>query len=298
MIPFAVVSAAAAGFAAQLLDGALGMGFGTVGTAVFAGLGLAPVVIAAAAAAASLVAGLMSAAAHARFGNVHWPAALRLGAAGAVGGFAGAWALASLAGLDASTPVASAALIAVGAALAWRGYRGDLPVGRARTGFAVPAGLVGGFAGAVAGGWGPVAVPVLMAVSRLEPRRAVGSAAAGQVLAAAGALCGFWLFAPQSLQVAMPLAEALAVGGAAAAPVAAWLAGRLPAAALTAAVGVLAVALHLRSLVAGAGLPWPAVAGLYLVLAAFGAVALAGRRRTAAVEPAAPPRPEPVEAEA
>ncbi|MQM28406.1 sulfite exporter TauE/SafE family protein, partial [Glycomyces sp. NEAU-7082] len=59
MIPFAVVSAAAAGFAAQLLDGALGMGFGTVGTAVLAGLGLAPVVIAAAAAAASLVAGLM-----------------------------------------------------------------------------------------------------------------------------------------------------------------------------------------------------------------------------------------------
>ncbi|MFB9659295.1 TSUP family transporter [Glycomyces mayteni] len=294
-VSIAVVSAAAAGLVAQLVDGALGMGFGTVSAALLTGIGLAPVVAAAALASASLVAGTMSAAAHTRFGNVHWPTATRLAAAGSAGGFVGAWALASLAGLDGATPVASAALIAVGAVLAWRGYRGRLPLGAARTGFTLPTGLVGGFAGAVAGGWGPVTVPVLMAVSRLEPRRAVGSAAVGQAAAAAGALLGFWIFAPQSLAVGMPLAEGLAIGGALAAPFAAWLTGRVPAAQLTATIGMLAVALHLRALLADVPLPWPAVAGAYLLLAALWALALTGpRRRTAPHIPEQ--RPERVEA--
>ncbi|GAA1682749.1 hypothetical protein GCM10009830_32400 [Glycomyces endophyticus] len=297
MTPIAVATAVAAGLVAQLLDGGLGMGFGTVATALLAGLGLAPVVVAAAAASASLVGGTVAAAAHTRFGNVHWPTAVRLGAAGAAGAFTGAWALSTLAGLHAATPVASAALLAVGAVLARRGFRGDLPQGPARTGFAVPTGLVGGFAGAVSGGWGPVAVPVLLAVSRLEPRKAIGSAAVGQALAAAGALLGFWISAPQALAVAVPLAEGLAVGAAVAAPVAAWLTGRLPAAKLTACAGMLAVALHLRALLAGAPLPWPAVAGLYLVLAALWALALTGRRkRPAARIPGQ--RPAPVEADA
>ncbi|GAA2294905.1 sulfite exporter TauE/SafE family protein [Glycomyces scopariae] len=297
MIPVAVASAVAAGLVAQLVDGGLGMGFGTVATALLTGLGLAPAVVAAAAASAALVTGTVGTAAHLRFGNVHWPTAIRLGAAGAAGGFTGAWALAALAGLGTATPIASAALLAVGAALAWRGYRGTLPAGPVRHALTVPTGLVGGFTGAVAGTWGPVTVPVLLAVSRLEPRKAVGSAAAGQALAAAGALLGFWAFAPQSLQVAMPLAEGLAVGGALAAPVAAWLTGRVPAAKLTATIGMLAVALHLRALLTGLALPWPAVTGLYLVLAAAWALALAGPRRRPV--PAIPEqRATPVEAEA
>lgn len=296
-VSIAVASAAAAGLVAQLVDGALGMGFGTVAAAMLTGIGLAPVVAAAALASASLVSGVMAAAAHTRFGNVHWPTAIRLAAAGAVGGFAGAWALASLAGLDGATPVASAALIAVGAVLAWRGYRGRVPLGPARAGFTLPAGLVGGFAGAVSGGWGPVTVPVLLAVSRLEPRRAVGSAAVGQTSAAAAALLGFWIFAPQSLAVGMPLAEGLALGGAVAAPFAAWLTGRIPPAKLTATIGMLAVALHLRALLAGLALPWPLVAAAYLALAAVWAVALTGPRRRPAPE-LPEQRAEPVEAEA
>jgi uncharacterized membrane protein YfcA len=297
MTPIAVATAAAAGLVAQLLDGGLGMGFGTVATALLAGLGLAPVVVAAAAASAALVAGVVSTAAHIRFGNVHWPTALPLGAAGAAGGFTGAWALSALAGLDAATPVTSAALMAVGAVLAWRGYKGDLPIGKPRTGFAVPTGLVGGFAGAVSGGWGPVTVPILMSVSRLEARKVVGSAAVAQTLAAAGALLGFWLFAPQSLGVAMPLAEGLAIGAVIAAPIAAWLTGRLPAAKLTATIGMLTIALHLRTLLTDLPLPWPAAAALYLALAAVWALALVGPRKRPA--PQIPEqRPAPAEAEA
>ncbi|THV31957.1 sulfite exporter TauE/SafE family protein [Glycomyces paridis] len=291
LIATTILSAVAAGFVAQLVDGSLGMGFGTITMTFLLGLGIAPAVASASVNVATIATGTVSAVAHTRLRNVHWPTTLRLGIPGAVGGFAGAWALVSLTRLDAATPVTSAILIALGAVIVWRFAKGRATAtGPVRSGFAVPTGLVGGFLAAVGGGgWGPVTMPITLATSRLEPYKVVGSVSTAQVFASTAAVVGFWFAAPETLTVLWPLVAGMAVGGMAAAPLAAWLTRRIPTAKLGSTIGMLVVALNLRTLLGGFDLPWPAVTALYLALAAVWALVLVGPRRRA---------PEPVEAEA
>ncbi|WP_051704687.1 sulfite exporter TauE/SafE family protein [Glycomyces sp. NRRL B-16210] len=306
LIATTILTAVTAGFVAQLVDGSLGMGFGTITMTFLLGLGIAPAVASASVNVATIATGTVSAVAHAKLRNVHWPTTLRLGIPGAVGGFAGAWALMSLTRLDAATPVTSAILVALGAAIVWRfAAGGGTPAGPVRTGFAAPTGLVGGFLAAVGGGgWGPVTMPITLTTSRLEPYKVVGSVSTAQVFASTAAVAGFWLAAPQTLTVLWPLVAGMAVGGMAAAPLAAWLTRRIPTAKLGSTIGMLVVALNLRTFLGNFSLPWPAVTGAYLALAAVWAVVLVGPRRRAApgAEPnqAEPDRfdPAPAKAEA
>lgn len=293
MLTTAVI-AGAAGFVAQLVDGGLGMGFGTITATFLLGLGIAPAVASASVNAAAVAAGAVSAASHHRFGNVHWPTAIKLGAPGALGGFAGAWALASLTHLDTAAPVTSAVLIVLGAAVVWRFTRGESAVvGPAGGVFAVPTGLVGGFLAAVGGGgWGSVAMPIVLSTSPLAPRQVVGSVSAAQVAASGAAVLGFWWALPSSLTVLWPMVVGMAVGGMIAAPGAAWLTRKMPAAGLGSTIGMLVVALHLRTLLSGFAIAWPVVAALYLVLALVWVAALVGPSRRPAPVPSPSPSPE------
>jgi len=293
-----ILSSVAAGFVAQLVDGSLGMGFGTITMTFLLGLGIAPAVASASVNVATIATGAVSAASHHKLQNVHWPTTLKLGIPGAVGGFAGAWALASLTRLDAATPVTSAILIALGGVIVWRFVRGKgAGHGPIRSGFAIPTGLVGGFLAAVGGGgWGPVTMPITLTTSRLEPHRVVGSVSTAQVFASTAAVIGFWMAVPDTLTVLWPVVVGMAVGGMAAAPLAAWLTRKIPTAKLGSTIGMLVVALNLRTLLGNFDVPWPVVTGLYLALAAVWALVLAAPRRRAAREAAADPAP--VEAEA
>jgi uncharacterized membrane protein YfcA len=294
-----VLYAVAAGFIAQLVDGSLGMGFGTITMTFLLGLGIAPAVASASVNVATIATGAVSAVSHHRLRNVHWPTTLKLGVPGAVGGFAGAWALASLTRLDAATPVTSAILIALGAVIVWRFVRGrGAGHGPVRSGFAVPTGLVGGFLAAVGGGgWGPVTMPITLTTSRLEPHRVVGSVSTAQVFASAAAVLGFWMAVPDTLTVLWPVVAGMAVGGMAAAPLAAWLTRRIPTAKLGSTIGMLVIALNLRTLLGNFAVPWPVVTGLFLALAAVWAFVLVAPRRKA-VRRGAAVDPDPVEAEA
>jgi uncharacterized membrane protein YfcA len=293
-----ILSSVAAGFVAQLVDGSLGMGFGTITMTFLLGLGIAPAVASASVNVATIATGAVSAVSHHRLQNVHWPTTLKLGIPGAVGGFAGAWALASLTRLDAATPVTSAILIALGVVIVWRFVKGaGAGHGPVRSGFAVPTGLVGGFLAAVGGGgWGPVTMPITLTTSRLEPHRVVGSVSTAQVFASAAAVLGFWMAVPDTLTVLWPVVVGMAVGGMAAAPLAAWLTRKIPTAKLGSTIGMLVVALNLRTLLAGFAVPWPIVTGLYLALAAVWALVLVAPKRRATREAAA--EPAPLEAEA
>lgn len=284
LIATTVLSAVAAGFVAQLVDGSLGMGFGTITMTFLLGMGIAPAVASASVNVATVATSAVSAASHAHLRNVHWPTAIRLGVPGAVGGFAGAWALVSLTQLDAATPVTSAILIALGAVIVWRFVNGrGVSKGPVRTGFAVPTGLVGGFLAAVGGGgWGPVTMPITLSTSRLEPHKVVGSVSTAQVFASGAAVAGFWFAAPDTLTVLWPLVVGMAVGGMAAAPLAAWLTRRIPTAKLGSTIGMLVVALNLRTLLGNFSIPWPLVTALYLALAAVWALVLVGPARTRA----------------
>ena len=278
-----VAIAGLAGFTAQLVNGSLGMGYGTITMTFLLGMSIAPAVASASVNVATAATDLVSGIAHHKLGNVHWPTALWLGIPGAVGGFAGAFALSSLTGLDAATPVTSAILICLGAALVWRftGRRRSAPASgaeRPRTGMAGPTGLVAGFLNAVGGGgWGPVTMPVMLSSSRLAPHQVVGSASVAEFPAAAAAVAGFWVALPGGLTVLWPLVVGMAAGGMIAAPAAAWLTRKLPTQALGSTIGMLVIALNLRTLLGAFEAPWPVVTVLYLALAGVWALVAAAR---------------------
>ncbi|WP_168801369.1 sulfite exporter TauE/SafE family protein [Glycomyces buryatensis] len=300
MIAQGLISAVA-GFLAQLVDGSLGMGFGTITMTFLLGLGIAPAVASASVNVATIGTGLVSAAAHHRFRNVHWPTALALGVPGAIGGLAGAWALVSLTNLDAATPVTSSILIALGIAIVWRfakssgTHHGSRPDRKYLT---VPTGLAGGFlAAAGGGGWGPVTMPIMLTTSRLAPNQVVGSVSTAQVAASAAAVVGFWLAIPESLTVLWPLVVGMAVGGMIAAPIAAWLTRKIPTARLGSTIGFLVVGLNLRTLLGNFNLSWQLSTVLFtlIALAWVASLVIPGKRTTAGI---VAPKAEPVEAEA
>ena len=84
------------GFAAQLVDGALGMAYGATSTTLVLAAGYSPAVASASVHVAELGTTLASGAAHWRFGNVDWRTVRRIGVPGALGAFAGAVVLSSI----------------------------------------------------------------------------------------------------------------------------------------------------------------------------------------------------------
>lgn len=83
------------GAGAQLVDGALGMGFGVVSASLLLAAGLPPVAVVATVNVAKILAGLFSGLAHWNAGNVRRDWLLPLIGAGIIGGVAGAHLLVS-----------------------------------------------------------------------------------------------------------------------------------------------------------------------------------------------------------
>src|SRR4051812_33113639 len=84
------------GFAAQLIDGALGMAFGVISTTAMLSLGMPPAQASALVHTAEIFTTAGSAASHIWHRNVDWRLVLRLGVAGVLGAVLGAWILSNL----------------------------------------------------------------------------------------------------------------------------------------------------------------------------------------------------------
>ncbi|MBP2437043.1 sulfite exporter TauE/SafE family protein [Microbacterium amylolyticum] len=267
-----IIVALLAGFVAQMVNGSLGMGYGTITATVLLGMGIAPALVSASVNIATVASDIVSGIAHHRFGNVHWPTAIALGISGAVGGFVGAWALVSLSGLDAARPFTSSVLVALGVLIVWRFVRrgGRLRQSAGPRRFIIaPTGLTAGFLNAVGGGgWGPVTMPVMLTTSKLPAYQVVGSVSVGEIFAAGAAVLGFWWALPNGLTVAWPLVIGLAVGGMIAAPFAAWLTRRIPTERLGATIGFLVIGLNLRTFSNSVGVPTWLTVTLYITVAA------------------------------
>lgn len=241
---------ALAGFAAQLVDGGIGMGFGVTSATILLLAGLGPAQASAVVHVAELGTTFISGASHWKFGNVHWPTVFTLGLPGAVAAFAGATVL-SRVSLDAAEPFTSAILATVGANLVWRFSRGrtrrDPEAGRGHSKpFLTVLGLVGGFVDASGGGgWGPVTTTTLMALGRQRPRTIVGTVNTAEFLVTLGATLGFVVGLWTDLVQHVGSAVALLIGGAIAAPISAWLISRINPVALGGLVGTAIVLFNL-----------------------------------------------------
>jgi len=168
LLPFILI-----GFAAQLVDGALGMAFGVIcNTLLVAVLGVPPAVASARIHVVEVFTTGVSGISHLLHRNIEWPLFFRLLIPGVVGGVLGAYVLTSL-HADMVKPFVLAYLVAIGI---WLLVRGLLyPPKIQKPTVIAPLGLIGGFLDAAGGGgWGPVVTSNLL-VQGAEPRKVVGT---------------------------------------------------------------------------------------------------------------------------
>lgn len=275
------------GFAAQLIDGSLGMGFGVMSMSLLLAIGVAPAVASATVHVAKIGTAVISGTAHWRFGNVDGKAVLLLGVPGAVGAYAGATLLSRLS-LESAKPYVSVILLSLGVVIVLRFIRrrraaAQAAEAAAATGAAetpqrprprwllIPLGLIGGFVDASGGGgWGPVTTTTLVASRQLSARTTIGTVNAAELAVAIAASVGF-LQHLGSEGVRWDITGAILLGGLLAAIPAAWLVRHIDDRVLGMGVGVLIVVLSIDSflslLAAPEALLWVVrVVGLLLAL--------------------------------
>jgi hypothetical protein len=167
LLPFIAV-----GFAAQLVDGALGMAFGVISSTLLISIGVPPAAASAGVHTVETFTTGVSGISHVLHRNVDWRLFARLVVPGMIGGVLGAYILSSI---DASLakPFVLAYLSAIGVYLIWRGLKYP-PTARTPR-FIEPLGLAGGFLDAAGGGgWGPVVTSNLL-LQGADPRRVIGT---------------------------------------------------------------------------------------------------------------------------
>lgn len=226
------------GFAAQIVDGALGMAYGVVGSTVLLSMGVPPAVASKSVHAAEVVTTGISALSHIAHRNVDWRLFGRLAVPGALGGVAGALLLANIDG-SAARPWVAAYLLLLGAAILWRALRARVAT-RSEARHPRTLGFVAGLLDAIGGGgWGPITTSTLLGQG-LPPRLAIGTVNSVEFVVTLAITLAFMVALDEVYWTAI---VGLLAGGALAAPLAAWVVRHAPARVMMAVVGCLVVAL-------------------------------------------------------
>lgn len=230
------------GFAAQLVDGALGMAYGVTASSLLIGFGLPPAVVSSTVHAAECFTTGASAVSHHAFGNINKTLFLRLLLPGVVGAFIGAYLLTQLPG-DEIKPWIAVYLLLMGVVLIVKAVRSFPP--QSVTTHVRPLAFFGAFIDAIGGGgWGPIVGSTLLA--RGNPfRETVGSVNAVEFFVTLSASAGFLLgMGIDHWDVIL----SLAVGGVVAAPVGAWVCKHVPQRPFLILVGLVVIGLSVRTL--------------------------------------------------
>jgi uncharacterized membrane protein YfcA len=213
----------AVGFAAQLIDGAIGMAYGLLSTSILLSLGITPAVASASVHTAEIFTTGASGLAHWRFGNVNWSVVKRLAIPGMVGGFIGAYILSSI---DAQTvrPIVAIYLATMGIWILVKAVR-HKQLAEMQPRYVQPLGFVGGFLDAIGGGgWGPIVASTMLGQGT-QARKTVGSTNAAEFFVTS--TISFTFLGTIGLEL-WPIILGLIVGGVLAAPIAAYTVGKLP----------------------------------------------------------------------
>ncbi len=227
----------AVGFAAQVIDGALGMAYGVTVSSVLISTGVPPAVTSACVHAAEVFTTGTSGLAHWFAGNIDRRLILRLVLPGMVGGAIGAYVLSNVPG-EMIRPWVSAYLLVLGLIILWKAFRRSQP---ARTPKSVaPLGFFGGMLDAMGGGgWGPLVTSTLLGYGA-APRTVIGSVNLTEFFVTLTISATFFATIGLSL---WPIIAGLIVGGVLAAPFAALAVRYLPPHVLMVIVGCVVVVL-------------------------------------------------------
>jgi uncharacterized membrane protein YfcA len=232
------------GFAAQLVDGALGMAYGLIASSALLASGATPAISSASVHAAEVVTTGLAGASHVWHENVDWRTFRRLAAAGVLGGLVGAYVLTELPEKPVKVFV-TLYLFGMALLILRRIIVGD--VERKPVRGTIPIGLAGGFLDAIGGGgWGPMVNATLIARGE-RPRISIGSVSLAEFFVTAAISAMFVL----SLDLATygRVVLGLIIGGALAAPFAGWFSRVLPQKILMSLVAVVVGALGIYNFV-------------------------------------------------
>ena len=224
------------GFAAQLVDGALGMAFGVISTTLLVSLGVAPASASASVHAVEVFTTGASGISHTLHKNVSWKLFRRIVIPGVIGGVLGAYVLTRIPA-ESARPFVLAYLAAIGLYLLWRGLRHGHQEKKPRV--VEPLGLIGGFLDAAGGGgWGPVVTSNLL-VQGAHPRKVIGTVNTAEFFLAITISATF--IASLGFEAFTLAMVGLLIGGIAAAPFGGYFAKRIPARTLLILVGIVLV---------------------------------------------------------
>lgn len=238
----------AVGFAAQMVDGAVGMAYGVTAATVLLAVGLPPANVSAAVHASKVFTCAASATAHIASGNVDRRLAVWLALSGAAGGAAGVYVVTGIPG-SVIKPLIVAYLGIMGVIILLRAWQAVAPAVRPFR-YPVPLGVTGGFLDAIGGGgWGPTVTTTLVG-SGVEPRKAIGSTNTAEFFVAVAVSTAFvtalvtgrWEDGGELVHNIWPVAG-LVAGGLLAAPFAARITRILPARRMSWVVGSVVILL-------------------------------------------------------
>jgi siroheme synthase-like protein len=239
-----------AGFAAQLVDGALGMGYGVTCTTILLSLGVNLPVISGSIHTAEMFSSGISGYSHYRFGNVNKKLFSALLIPGVIGAVLGAIALSKFGTEYANyvRPILAAYTLFLGVKILLSVYRKNKPQKVKRVGWLAGAGgFLDSFGG---GGWGPLVTSTLISKGR-TPKYVIGSVSLSEFFVTlASAITFFTMLGIDHWQVI----AGLIIGGLIAAPIAAKLVGKLPLKTMFIGVGALVIFWSLRILMKSLGL--------------------------------------------
>lgn len=217
LLPFILI-----GFAAQLVDGALGMAFGVIMNTLLVGvLGVPPALASQRVHVVECFTTLTSAVSHLLHRNIDCKLFLRLLVPGMIGGISGAYLLSNMdAGLI--KPFVLVYLTLIGFYLLYRGVFYPPKLRPAK--IVAPLGLAGGFLDAMGGGgWGPVVTSNLL-VQGAEPRKVVGTVNSVEFFLTAAVSATF--ISQIGIADLAGATLGLLIGGVLGAPIGAWAARR------------------------------------------------------------------------
>jgi uncharacterized membrane protein YfcA len=227
-----------AGFVAQLVDGALGMGYGVISTTVLLSTGLNPAAISGSIHTAEMFSSGASGFSHYKFGNINKRLFKTLLVPGVLGSIGGAVLLVYLGETYGGwvRPVLSVYTLLLGLRILTNAFKKKNPIRKVKNAgwLAGAGGFLDSFGG---GGWGPLVTSTLIAKGK-TPRYIIGTVSLTEFFVTLGsALTFFVLLGTSHIQTI----AGLIIGGLIAAPIAARFAGKLNTKSILIAVGVLVI---------------------------------------------------------
>lgn len=232
----------AAGFVAQLIDGSLGMAYGVSASTFLMSFGVPPAAASASIHTAEIFTSGISGLSHLKFKNVNKKLFRSLLIPGVLGAIAGAYILTSFESYNAIIrPIVAVYTLILGAIIIRKALVARKQKRKTRN---IPAlAAFGGFMDSVGGGgWGPIVASTLIAKGR-SPRYTIGSVNLAEFFISFSSSLTF--FATLGISY-LQIIAGLVIGGAVAAPFAAYLTHRLPLRRMMLVVGVVIVLVSIR----------------------------------------------------